>query len=471
MRDKILALITSKPKHFSKIISNTPELKEWVLANKLISHDSFSAEIYSAVHQVSNICSNGKAKSFKSISFGFVGCGPAATCECTRAKIAASVAVAKKDTTQSSQELINDRRKATMKEKYGVEYNSQRADIKQIWTKPKISDENYAKLTDRNWLDTEYNVNKRSLVDIASELSVYYSTVAEYCKKFDFEIRQTSNYSLCEKEISAYVNSLGVSCVENDWSVLGTKEIDILIPSKKLGIEVNGLFWHSSVTNENSNRHLEKTKLAQSAGIDLLHITDYEWNNKTDIIKNIINAKLGINTTVYARQCSIVTVSTAQEKQFLDSYHLQGYVPSTMCYGLMHNNTLVMLVSVGKSRYSKLAEYEVLRVCSTKGITVVGGISKLMKQFAHLGAIVTYCDRSKSLGNGYIKSGFTYVNETGPGYFWTNGNDVISRYKSQKSNLAKWLTTYNPALSESENMVAANYKRYWDCGNLVFLYQ
>jgi len=42
--------------------------------------------------------------------------------------------------------------------------------------------------------------------------------------------------------------------------------------------------------------------------------------------------------------------------------------------------------------------------------------------------------------------------------------------QSQKSRLSRWLLNFDPGLSESQNMFANRYRRYWDCGNWVLKY-
>lgn len=475
MKTAILELIDKKPKHYVKIIKNNIILKNWVEENSLIESENFAEMIYSAINQITNICKNGNIKKFDRISTGFIGCGPATICKCTKESISKNVSTTKLNFTKLQIAKTNQKRSNTMIQKYGVKFNSQRTDIKHIWNKPKISNESYNKLTDFNWLNREYNEKSRSLVDIAEELEVYYSTVTEYCKKFNFKIRQTSNYSLQEKEICNFLDSLNINYIQNNWNILETHELDIVIPEKNIAIELNGLYWHSyhpnKIYKEDRNKHLKKTEAANKKGYEVIHITDYEWLYKNDIIKNIIKSKLGLNNKIYARNCLIKLVSKADEKKFINLYHLQGFVHSSYCYGLYHNNELVMILSLGNTRYNKKYNFEILRICSKKDITVVGGISKIIskikKDFLNH-KIITYCDISKSSGNGYLKSGFQLIGKTGPGYFWTDGNIVISRYRSQKSQLKKWLKTFNPLLSESENMFFANYKRYWDCGNLIF---
>ena len=82
--------------------------------------------------------------------------------------------------------------------------------------------------------------------------------------------------------------------------------------------------------------------------------------------------------------------------------------------------------------------------------------------------IISYCDRSKSAGQGYLAMGFKFDRVTNPGYFWTEGNEVISRHKCNHKNLQKWLIGYDSTLTEFENMYNAKYRCYWDCGNFVF---
>ena len=45
---------------------------------------------------------------------------------------------------------------------------------------------------------------------------------------------------------------------------------------------------------------------------------------------------------------------------------------------------------------------------------------------------------------------------------------TISRYKCQKSQLQKWLKTYDSTKTEAENMFLAKYRRYWDCGQTAW---
>ena len=113
---------------------------------------------------------------------------------------------------------------------------------------------------------------------------------------------------------------------------------------------------------------------------------------------------------------------------------------------------------------------ELHRLCSKIGVNVIGGASKLLKSLRHKtnAPIISYCDRSKSSGAGYLSMGFKFVGFSNPGYFWTSGSHVFSRFKCQKKQLAKWLDTFDASKTEAQNMFDAGYRRFYDCGNFIF---
>lgn len=475
MKSKILEIITEKPKHYSRIIKDDPVLYNWVLKNKKTNNKKISAQIYSAIYDVDDVCEYGNIKKFDRWSTGFVGCGPASVCECTKNNISKNVSKAKNNISENDKIKINDKRKLTMLEKYGVEYNSQRPDIKPILKKQKIENEKYNYLNNYNWMYSEYIEKKRTSVDIALELNVHYSTVIEYLKKLNFTIRKNSNYSLQENQIKEYIKSSNIDIIEHDRNILNGKEIDILIPEKNLAIEMNGLYWHSYGKNdiENKNYHLEKKQICLENGINLFHITDYEWKYKTEIIKSMINSKLNITNKIYARKCNIVELDSKTARLFFDNNHLNGFIGSSNYIGLEYDNNIVMCMSFGKNRFNDGIELH--RMASVLNTTVVGGSSKILKYYIekyNVNKIHTYCDFSHSDGSGYKNIGFILKGITQPNYYWTDGNQIISRYKTRHTTNLKKIVgdIYDKSLSERDNMMNAGYKRYWGCGHLIFEY-
>jgi hypothetical protein len=93
-----------------------------------------------------------------------------------------------------------------------------------------------------------------------------------------------------EKELLEYIKSLlpWVEVVENDRTIIPPKEIDVYIPSLKIGFEMNGLIWHSEKFNEERDYHKNKTDSCENLGVKLIQIFDDEWILKNDICKSRI---------------------------------------------------------------------------------------------------------------------------------------------------------------------------------------
>ena len=253
--------------------------------------------------------------------------------------------------------------------------------------------------------------------------------------------------------------------------ILGKQEIDLYDETHRVGIEVNGTYWHSE-HKVGINYHKDKTRLAWSNGISLIQFWDFEIIKKPEIVKSIIESKLGLSTKIGARECSVIKVDAKTARKFEDDNHIQGRCGATYNYGLYHSkHGLVSLMTFGTPRFTN-HDFELIRFCSMRGYTVVGAASKLLSSFRkeHAGSIISYANMRFSNGNVYEKLGFGQLRETGPNYFWCSKySEPIPRYKSQKQNLRKILgESYNPDETEIENMTRNKYYRCFDCGNLVY---
>lgn len=289
-----------------------------------------------------------------------------------------------------------------------------------------------------------------------------------------FECYPTSGItSMLETELNEYLDTFDIHKDINDRTVLNGKELDIFIPSKKIAIEFNGVYWHSELNGKDSKYHLDKTNKCGQNGIQLIHVFDTEWMNKREIVKSIIASKLGYySSKIYAKNCEIKYIDNSTKNKFLENNHLQGNDKSSIKLGLYFEGLLVSVMTFGKSRYNKKYQYELHRFCNKLHYQVVGGASKLLKFFIRNidpSSIITYADKRYSTGTFYEKIGFTKINESTPNYYYFKGSSILmSRIQFQKHKLKDKLTNFNPDLTEWENMQLNGYNRIWDCGNYVF---
>ena len=399
---------------------------------------------------------------------------------------AAKISKSKHEYTDEKKEQINSKRESSMIEKYGVSYNSQRPEVKSIisenMSKSQLNVDVRNILLDKDWMYEEYVVKNRSGSDIADGLGIYYDTVLEYCRKYGFEINKHYQESLPQKQVYQFIlENYSGEVLYNDWSILGTHELDIYIPEFNLAIEYNGLLYHSANCRDNTNkfRHINKTNKCDELGISLIHIRGDQWDFKKDIVKSIILNKLNKTPNkIFARKCVVKEVSITESRQFLELNHIQGNFDCSIKYGLYYNDQIVSIMTFNKTnnRNNKNYDWELVRFCTTLNCTVIGGFSKILKHFKskHTGTIITYSDRSRSNGNVYIKNGFQLIeDDIIAGYSWTDKHKVFSREKFQKYKLQSLyekgvLKFYDDDLSEFDNMFNNGYNIIYDCGQLKF---
>jgi hypothetical protein len=430
-------------------------------------------------------------------------------------------------------EEIKQKSKETMIKKYGVEHNSKLEDhIEKVkatsyerygvdWFSKNNEIKNKIKKTNLKRYGVEHVLQDKTIIDNARKEKfyhffvnnilkyknviplfsandyygtrkngvIYYKFQCKICKNiFDSAIAYSqprcmkcfpifNGSSNIEKNVQSWLSGLiNIKCNKRFFVNGKYKyELDVFIEEKKIGIELNGLYWHSEVSGgKDRNYHLDKMKWFNEQGIQIIQIFDFEWIGKQDIVKSIIKAKLGlIDKNIYARQCKVGIVDGKIANKFLMENHIQGHVPSNVKVGLFYGDELVSILTLGKSRYNKKYEWEILRFCNALNTNVVGGFSKMLKFFTENykpKSIITYADARFSDGGLYRKNGFTEMAFSKPNYFYTQKYDGLeSRVKYQKHKLKDKLETFNPELTEWENMQLNGFDRVWDCGNYCFV--
>ncbi len=262
--------------------------------------------------------------------------------------------------------------------------------------------------------------------------------------------------------------------LSNNRKIIYPLELDMVLPDYKLAIEYDGVYWHSDEYKD-KNYHLNKTLECQKHGYQLFHIFD---TDDIDIWKSMINNKLKLNTKVHARKCLVKEISYNDAKSFCAQNHLQGSCPSKINLGLFYKEELLEVMTFGKPRYNKHYEYELLRLCTKKYYSVIGGASKLWKYFLTKyspKSVLSYANRRFSNGSIYETLGFKFKHTTKPNYWYIKDNELLSRVKCQKHKLKKMFDTkqlevYNDNMTESEIMKSNGYFKIFDCGNLVYEY-
>lgn len=148
------------------------------------------------------------------------------------------------------------------KEKYGDEN----------WTRNYFDDEVLATLSDKVKIEELYKEHKTThkVADILGVGS--HRTICIAMEELGIERQKIKQFSSGELEVSEFLRKHDIECVLNDRSLLGGKEVDILVPEHMLAIEYNGLYFHSLSLKPNKKYHQEKTLQLQALGYQVIQI-------------------------------------------------------------------------------------------------------------------------------------------------------------------------------------------------------
>lgn len=283
-----------------------------------------------------------------------------------------------------------------------------------------------------------------------------------------------------EIELLEYIKDIYKDEIQiNVRDVIPKLEIDIYLPKLNLGIEYNGLYWHSEKNGKSPNYHLNKTTIANKMGIRLIQIFSDEWLNKKDIVKAKLKSIITHDKTdrIFARKCVIKEINPKEKNKFLNQHHIQGEDRSQIKLGLYYNDELHAVMTFSKPRISlggkhtNGSKYELSRYASSKYI--IGGGDKLIAYFIKTHSpsqIYSYSDNrwTDPYDNMYLKMGFKIEKTSKPNYFYTkNYLTRIHRYNFNKFNLKKLGADISK--TEFKIMDELGYTKIWDCGTTKYI--
>jgi hypothetical protein len=281
----------------------------------------------------------------------------------------------------------------------------------------------------------------------------------------DADKRATSFSSKAELEILSWIQTFFPNAKKHRS---GGHEIDIFIPEKNIGIEYNGLYWHSEL-HKDKNYHKLKSDYFKSQGIRIIHVFEHTWKTRQSQVQSYIQSALGMNTNrIGARKCSVRLLEGAEARAFLNNTHIQGAPQSIKAaFGLFAGDLLVGVASFGV-HHRGLSQIVLNRFACLPEWTVSGGLSKITKTASDYFKtdLITWADMSLSAGNGYEKAGWVLEEELSPDYFYTDFENVFSKQSRRKSAV-----NTPEGLTEHEHALLDGVFRIYDCGKNRYLFK
>ena len=258
-------------------------------------------------------------------------------------------------------------------------------------------------------------------------------------------------------------------------------EIDVFIENKMIGIEYNGLYWHSEegikrgrpgITNTNlNNYHHNKLLACKENNIRLIQIFEHEWENRQEQVRSFLRSSLGLNTVkLYARKLDFKSIDKKSAYDFLEKYHIQGNPHSSVLnIGVFNNDELVAVATFGRHHRNR-SGIVLSRWCCMDNTTVTGALSKVSKiaiKELKVDRIISWSDNRWSTGNGYEASGWVKEADLPPDYFyWHKTKKTIHSKQSRRKsavNTPKDMTEHEHALKDG-------LLRVYDAGKIRWIY-
>lgn len=321
-----------------------------------------------------------------------------------------------------------------------------------------------------------------NLLEISNKHNLSYEQLKDCFKEKQIDVKLHSyNKSKGENEVKDFIKSLGIECnsIKRNFNDI-TYEIDCYIPEHNFGIEYCGEYWHSYDNLNSKTYHQDKFLWCQSQNITLMTIFEHEWNIKKELVKNMIKTRIGLTENkIYARKTNVVMIPNHDAKRFHDHNHINGGLLNvTINLALIYENNIVSVASFSKSRFDKNIQYELIRFSSLQNHIIVGGFSKLFKEFLKITnakTVLSYCDLRFGNGNVYEKNGFINKSITVPNYWYYFKKDgkfgkLESRMKYQKHTLEDF-SNYHKNKTEYQIMKENGFLRIYDCGNYKYIYE
>lgn len=380
--------------------------------------------------------------------------------------------------------IVKVKMKKTCKDRFGVEYSSQCSNIKARKRKKFL--ERFLKIIHSNLDELSLKMlDEKEYTDSYTDFNILCLKCGNIFKTSYTAIQQgygrcpncyPKNKSNAETDILNFIKSLNFSfkeLVENSRKIIPPYELDIYIPSKKIAIEYNGLYWHSEKILKDKMYHMNKLNKCEDNNIRLIQIFEDEWLSKQDIVKSKLKQILNISNRIriHARKCNIKPISNTIKNEFLNKYHLQGQDTSSIRLGAFYKDQLISVMTFNRGSISKGSKllpkhWELNRFCSNSNYHIPGIASKLLSFFKknyEWEQIYSYADRRWSSGNLYKVLGFELKHNTKPNYWYIKNCLRIHRYNLRKKldepkDVPEWVLRINEG-----------YNRIWDCGNIKFI--
>jgi len=330
----------------------------------------------------------------------------------------------------SETDLIKKKTLQSNLKKYGVENPSQLDEVKNKSKLTRIAKGLQMVLPD-----------ELSIKDFSKIVGFSYTTCLNILKEVGYEEskRLLSNQLRVNSRLEVISSTLFDLTNYNKVLPIINSRPDFQI-TEDLYLDVDGLYYHSELIQQDKSYHLLKRKKYESIGKQIIQFREDEIKFKSDIVSSMVNSFLNRNiVSINARSCEFKEVDSQTANAFLVKNHLQGSGKTSKYRGaLFYKGEIVQLMTLSSNFKRTKDELHLDRFCTALNTRVRGGFSKLLSKSltyakeSNYTKIISFCDLRYSQGKVYESNGFNLVSES-LSWGWTNLKNVYHRLTFHKN--------------------------------------
>lgn len=219
--------------------------------------------------------------------------------------------------------------------------------------------------------------------------------------------------------------------------VLKNRQLDLYMPEIKLAIEFNGMYWHSiNKVHNDIYYHQNKSLMCKEKNIRLIHIFEYELNDKKykNFIESLIKKEL-FNNLKNEKNFIIKPISQNLFNDFCKRYNVCYNIKTNLRLGLFIDNKLIQVLAF----INKNNIYKIVLNCQSFDL-YRDYTCELLRYFKHnykFDFIICNEDFNKFDGKRYIKNGFIIKKIIKPKKFYydVKSKKVYTNFDIEKINL------------------------------------
>lgn len=265
---------------------------------------------------------------------------------------------------------------------------------------------------------------------------------------------RTAQLTKPHMRLSQRLTELGVKHTNNDREMLSGMEIDVYIPEMRVGVEIDGVYWHSVRNTPERDYHNYKQQLATERGIKLYQVFDAEVMHRFDQLIESLSIDVGI-TKSRSADVELLRVDPAprdgEYMEFLNKHCVHGPIESEkMCLVYEGEEPVSALgVSIGEGGVPVVDRY-----CKVPGVSIPGYVDLMVDGLGLTGVLLVTETR---LGEVTGSNRAVLVHESATTTYYTDKYRLVGR----EVNYVEGLIEEGRKMTDPINIINAASSKVW----------